>query len=175
MILFVLEIDNIIDLNKKLSVLYKPIIVLVSIVLFGAAIYSLRIELRCLVGKTDQTTCAKESTRSTFLIYQASDYINQNLKDTKVIEYRNVYDAFDLTNGNVYVREDCGLLGELAGQETAIKNCLKDKNINYLLDDTEWRGQNKYPVTEYFYKNANIVFEKYDTGRNTFMRLLKLR
>jgi hypothetical protein len=174
-ILFVLQLDKIIDSYKKIQPFYRISIVLVSIALFGGAALSLKTEILCLVGHTDKTTCAAKATRSTLLIYQASDYINQNLKDTKVIEYRNAYNAFSLTNGNVYVREDCGLLGDLSGKEVVIKQCLKENNIEYLLDDTEARGKNKYPVTEYFYKNANIIFERHDSERNTFMRLLKLR
>ncbi len=174
-ILFVLELDKIVDYQKKLQRFYKPSVIIISVVLFGGALFSLKSDVLCLVGKTDKLICSMHRTRVSRLIFEASEYINENLKDTKVIEYRNAYNAFDLRNGNIYLREECGVLGDLKNKEETIKTCLKNQDINYLLDDTEARGKNKYPITDYFYKNANIVFERHDAERNTFMRLLKLR
>lgn len=174
-VLFVLEIDKIVNSFEKTKLLYRIGVILVSLALFCGAVYSLRAQLSCLIGRTNSTACATRFTRSTSLIYEANNYINENLKDEKIIEYRNIFDAFVLKNGNIYTREDCDIIGSLGDRELVVKNCLEENNIFYLLDDTESRGKNKYPVTEYFYNNANIVFEKYDSNRNSFMRLLKLR
>ncbi|MCK5320166.1 hypothetical protein KAJ61_02140 [Candidatus Parcubacteria bacterium] len=154
----------------------------ISIILLLASLNVFAGNFSC-IQSSKNTVCMAKTAGST--IY-AVNYINQNIKNEKIIEYWNPFYKFSLNNNNQFQNNFC--LNDLQNNNSGetIKKCFKNNDIKYLLDDTNSKQSNanfpninnakyKIAVTEFFIKKADIIYEYFDEPRDSYIRLYKLK
>ncbi|MFH0854174.1 MAG: hypothetical protein V1891_01645 [bacterium] len=173
-----LMLDKILELTENkifLIKFYIPLsLIIISIALFSANTNYFKKEISC-AGDSNNNKCFAE--RAGDGIY-AIDFINENFKNETFLEYWHPFYNFTFKNGNKRSEYFCENKTHILNFD-AIKNCLFDAKIKYLIDYTNKKpslnnAAAKLAITQYFIKNGEILYETFDKERNIFTRIYKI-
>jgi len=174
------------DVIMEKRPIWSVALLLVTLSLYAGHIKAFSAEYACVLGITDKNVCMERNTGGVVYVV---DYINKNLANEKIINFWDISSTYSLLNGNQFSSQTYCSRTEGAQTEANIADCLRTKQIRYLITYREDSlssnlypdhglakayMKEKIPIVEFFIKYGQPIFEHRDIFHQRTYRLYQI-